>query len=57
MGTSLVVQWLRTHTPMQGMKVQSLVGEPRSHMPQGKSLHIATKTQHSQNSKLKNLSK
>ena len=34
-GTSLVVQWLRPHLPMQGMKVQSLVGELRSHMPRG----------------------
>ena len=32
MGTSLVVQWLRNHLPMQGMQVQSLVGELRSHM-------------------------
>ena len=34
-GTSLVVQWLRILLPMQGMQVQSLVGELRSHMPQG----------------------
>ena len=33
-GTSLVVQWLRVRLPTQGMKVPSLVGEPRSHMPQ-----------------------
>ena len=33
-GTSLVVQWLRT-LPIRGMKVQSLVGELRSHMPWG----------------------
>ena len=32
-GTSLVVQWLRVCLPTQGMKVPSLVGEPRSHMP------------------------
>ena len=32
-GTSLVVQLLRIHLPMQGMWVQSLVGELRSHMP------------------------
>ena len=31
-GTSLVVQWLRLHLPMQGVWVQSLVGELRSHM-------------------------
>ena len=34
-GISLVVQWLRLCLPMQGMRVQSLVGELRSHKPQG----------------------
>ena len=34
-GTSLVVQWLRIHLPMQGTWVRSLIGELRSHMPQG----------------------
>ena len=34
-GTSLVVQWLRIHPPMQGVRVQSLVGELRSHKTQG----------------------
>ena len=34
--TSLVVQWLRLHLPMQGMQVQFLVRELRSHMPQAK---------------------
>ena len=33
--TSLVVQWLRIRLPMQGMRVQSLVGELRSHMSWG----------------------
>ena len=33
--TSLVVQWLRICLPMQGMWVQALVGELRSHMPRG----------------------
>ena len=33
-GTSLVVQWLRLHLPMQGSWVQPLVGELRSHMLQ-----------------------
>ena len=33
--TSLVVQWLRLHLPVQGGQVQSLVGELRSHIPQG----------------------
>ena len=26
-GTSLAVQWLRLHLPMQGVQVRSLVGE------------------------------
>ena len=34
-GTSLAVQWLRLHLPMQGVWVQSLVTELRSHMPPG----------------------
>ena len=34
-GTSLVVQWLRIHLPMQGMWVRSLFGELRSHIPKG----------------------
>ena len=33
LGTSLAVQWLRLHLPMQGMWVQPLLGEIRSHMP------------------------
>ena len=32
--TSLVVQRLRIHLPMQGTWVQPLVGELRAHMPQ-----------------------
>ena len=32
LGTSLLVQWLTLHLPMQ---VRSLVGELRSHMPYG----------------------
>ena len=32
-GTSLVVQWLRLHLPMQGVRDHSLVRELRSHMP------------------------
>ena len=35
LGTSLAVQWLRLHLPMQGVQVGSLVGELRSHMPWG----------------------
>ena len=31
--TSLVIQWLELCLPLQGVQVQSLVGEPRSHMP------------------------
>ena len=34
-GTSLVVQWLRIHLPVQGMQVPSLVRELRSHMQWG----------------------
>ena len=34
-GTSLVVQWLRIHFPMQGTQVRSLVRELRSYMPWG----------------------
>ena len=34
-GTSLAVQWLRLRLPMQGVWVQSLVGELGSHMPHG----------------------
>ena len=34
-GTSLAVQWLKVCLPMQGMRVQSLVEELRSHMLQG----------------------
>ena len=33
--TSLVVQWLRIHLPMQGTQVQFLVGELKSHTPCG----------------------
>ena len=33
--TSLVVQWLRVWFPVQRTWVQSLVGEQRSHIPQG----------------------
>ena len=43
--TSLVVQWFRLHLPVQGVQVQSLVGELRSHMPQGQK----TKTQNRSN--------
>ena len=32
LGSSLVVQWLRIHLPVQGMKVWFLDGELRSHM-------------------------
>ena len=33
--TSLVVQWLRFHLPMQAVQVQALAGELRSHMLSG----------------------
>ena len=35
LGTSLAVQWLKLHPPMQGVWVQSLVEEVRSHVPHG----------------------
>ena len=35
LGTSLVLQWLKICLPMQGMRVESLVRELRSHMPWG----------------------
>ena len=41
-GTSLAVQWLKIHLPMQGMWVQSLVGELRSHIPGATNLCAAT---------------
>ena len=34
-GTSLVVQWVRLHLPMQGVRAPSLVEELRTHMPHG----------------------
>ena len=34
-GTSLVIQWLRLHLPMQEVWVQPLVGELGSHIPHG----------------------
>ena len=37
-GTALVVQWLGIHLPMQGVRVQSLVKELRSHMYVAKKL-------------------
>ena len=51
--TSLAVQWLRIHLPMQGLWVQPLVRELKSHIPWGKlshtlplkkALHAAMKT-------------
>ena len=40
--TSLVAQWLRLRLPMPGTRVPSLVGELRSHMPQGNEALVAT---------------
>ena len=34
-GTSLAVQWLELHLPMQGVWIQSLARELRSHIPHG----------------------
>ena len=42
-GTSLVVQWLRIHLPMQRMQVQSLVRELRSQHSVGQ-LSLSTGT-------------
>ena len=50
---SMVVQWLKICLAMQGMCVQFLVRELRSHLPQGISPHATTKTQCSQINKLK----
>ena len=44
--TSLVVQWLRICLSMQETRVQSLVWEIRSHVPQIKNQHTTTKTHH-----------
>ena len=33
LGTSRMVQWLRSHLPIQGLRVQSLARELRSHVP------------------------
>ena len=41
--TSLAIQWLRLHLPTQGVQVQSLVGELRSHMPGVKIQNIKQK--------------
>ena len=35
-GTCLVVQWFGIHLSLQGMQIQPLVREVRSHMPWGK---------------------
>lgn len=35
-GTTLVVQWLEFHRPMQGVQVQSLASKLRSHKPMAK---------------------
>ena len=45
LGTSLVVQWLRLCLPMQGLRVESLVGEPRSHIPPGQKTPQKPKTE------------
>ena len=45
-GTSLVVQWLRIHLPMQGTWVQSLVKKLRSHMPWGGKVRMLQRRAH-----------
>ena len=37
-GTSVAVQWFRLRLPTQGVRVRSLVGELRSHMPCGQKI-------------------
>ena len=37
-----MVPWLRLHLPMQGVRVQSLVGMLRSHMPRGQKAKYKT---------------
>ena len=43
-GTSPVVQWLRICLPMQGMWVQSLISELRSHIHWGNYAHTAVRS-------------
>ena len=52
-GTSLVVQWLRLHTPnaggqgsIPGQGTRSHMLQLRAHMPQPKNPHLATKRKH-----------
>ena len=42
-GTSLAVQWLGPHLPMQGVQVQYLVRELRFHMPCSRNIYIYIK--------------
>ena len=42
-GTSLAVQWLRLHLPMQGVQGPSLIRELGSHMPCKKNQNIKQK--------------
>ena len=60
-GTSLVVQWLRLHTPnaggpglIPGQEIRSRLPQLRVHMLQLKIPCAATKTQHSQINKFFN---
>ena len=45
LGTALVVQWLRLHLPMQGVRVPSLVRELGSHMAHGQKTKKNIKTE------------
>ena len=49
-GTSLVDQWLRLHLPMQGVQVQFLARELRSHMPCGQKNQNAKQKQNCKSS-------
>ena len=49
-GTSLVDQWLRLHLPMQGVQVQFLAREIRSHMACGQKKQNVKEKQNCKNS-------
>ena len=44
-GTSLVLQWLRLCLPVQGVQVQSLVREQRSHVPRSQKIETLKEKQ------------
>ena len=50
-GTSLMIRWLRPRLPTWGLRVPSLVGEPRSHMPWGQKQNTKQKQYYNKFSK------